>query len=98
MAKVSPVAGGTTNRARYQRGVKCPGFELHATHSSIAEVSEGLVQAVCTCLLTAFSTRLWHGSFLRLVLGTGARAGVTPTGAFVNSTAGAQYVAANGMW
>ncbi len=28
----------------------------------------------------------------------GARAGVTPTGAFVNSTAGAQYVAASGMW
>lgn len=30
--------------------------------------------------------------------GKGARAGVTPTGAFVNGTAGAQYVAANGMW
>lgn len=33
-----------------------------------------------------------------VLLIAGARAGVTPTGAFVNGTAGAQYVAANGMW
>jgi hypothetical protein len=29
---------------------------------------------------------------------SGARAGVIPTGAFVNATAGAQYVATNGQW
>lgn len=48
---------------------------------------------------TATSLTMQNVSATAQFYGKGARAGVTPTGAFVNSTAGAQYVAAaSGMW
>ena len=87
------------------------GLCKHGALFSLLALSFSMVASVLVYLPLAASTQhtclfQCHGRvyanamlLLRMVYFTpGARAGVTPTGAFVNSTAGAQYVASSGQW